>query len=171
MEENDENIGDIVFPADAMEKEASRDAVRMILGGLGIFAVITVLGALLDFMNIYMLALQIVAPFLAVTGVFCWLITLYNGTRALHQVNVTEDGFDINSDHFAFDGLRMDFAYGKFLGKVRKFNSIYLDVRSKGYARKYWMGLYFDKTSFVMRDRLGKLIDHYEFDEKLINRV
>lgn len=154
-----------------MQKEASRECVRMIVGGAGVFLAVTVLGYVFNFMTFYMIAMQIISPIVSAAGIFCWFIALFNGTRALEKVQVTDDGFDINADHFAFDGLSMNFVHGKCLGKVRKFNSMYLDVRAKGYARKYWMGLYSDKVAYVIRDRLGKLIDHYEFDEKLINKV
>ena len=48
---------------------------------------------------------------------------------------------------------------------------VYADLfRYTGNARKYWMGIYKDTTAYTLRDKLGKLIDHYEFDEKLINK-
>lgn len=171
MEENDKILKDIVFNVEAMSKNARKECVRMIFGGLGIFLLITILGFVLNFMTYYMIAVQIASPIMSITGVFCWLIALYNSTRAVENVHVTEDGFDVNADHYAFDGLSMNFVQGKCLGKVRKFNSLYLDVRSKGYARKYWMGLYGDEEAYAVRDSLGKLIDHYEFDKKLINKV
>lgn len=168
--EEDELTGEIEFPVDSMKKESDTECARMIWGGVGIFLAVAVLGYVLNFLNDYMIALMIISPLMAVVGFFCWLTSLYNETRALRTVKATEDGFEINDDHFAFEGLNMNFVHGKCLGKVRNFNSLYLQVRAKGFERRYWMGLYRDRTAYILRDRLGKLIDRYEFDEALINK-
>ena len=170
MEENNDVGYEIVFPVDSMVKKAYRDCARIVFGSIGSFIAITVVGKLLGVLPIYFIVLQFVLPFAAVGGVFCWFISLYNSTRVLSNIKATEEGFFINKDSYGFDGLNMNFVHGKFFGKVRKFNSMYLDVRAPGVKRKYWMGLYKDKTAYIIRDRLGKLIDHYEFDKELINQ-
>lgn len=173
MEEDNitEYPGVIELPVAAMKKAAGKEVRNLIFGGIAIFALAEVVRIALNAVPLYLLVLEYMSPFIIICGLFCALINLYNGSIACQKVEVQDDGIKINEDFFGFEcPVTMDFAIGKFFGKTRKFNSIYLDVRSSGTHRKYWLGHYFDKSSFHARDEIAKVLDFFEEEGKIARR-
>ena len=161
----------IELPVKTMKKAASKEVRNLIFGGIAIFALAEVVRMALNAVPLYLLVLEYMSPFIIICGLFCALINLYNGSIACQKVEVQDDGIKINEDFFGFEcPVTMDFAIGKFFGKTRKFNSIYLDVRASGAHRKYWLGHYFDKSSFHARDEIAKVLDFFEEEGKIARR-
>lgn len=173
MEEDNitEYPGVIELPVAAMKKAAGKKVSKMIMGAIAVYGVVEILARTIHLVPMYLIALEYISPFVILCGIVCAFINLYNGNIAAKKIVVKDDGLLINDDFFAFSSSPdLKFVTGKFFGRTRKFNSIYLDVRASGARRKYWLGHFYDKNAFAARDEISKVIDHLEFDEKLINQ-
>lgn len=162
----EEKMREIVFPVKEMKKYSLLVSVMMILSGI----VICLLARRYVGVSVKLTMGAYICLLISLGGVFCLMYSIYNSSRVVNTILMEEDVLKINDDVFSYgDLIEVAFDWGRFLGNVNRFNSIYLVVSTNDVKRKYWLGLDSDRNAFPAKEKLCAVIDQLEERYK-INR-
>lgn len=166
----EEDIREIVFPVKDMKKYSIRVSLIMILSGIAVCWMVRRYAEVYHTISVKMAMGAYVLLLISLGGVFCLMYSIYNSSRVVNTILMEKDVLKINDDVFSYgDLVEVAFDWGRFLGNVSRFNSIYLVVSTNDVKRKYWLGLDSDRNAFPAKEKLCAVIDQLEERYK-INR-
>ncbi len=166
----EEKMSEIVFPVKEMKKYSLLVSVMMILSGIVVCLMTRRYVEVYHTVSTKLAMGAYICLLISLGGVFCLMYSIYNSSRVVNTILMEEDVLKINDDVFSYgDLIEVAFDWGRFLGNVNRFNSIYLVVSTNDVTRKYWLGLDSDRNAFPAKEKLCAVIDQLEERYK-INR-